>query len=421
MGDEAARIVNDVRRVGLLILAAAQSVKKPLDRARIAPLHRRVCHACDGLIKVEGGAEPPEDGEHDGDQPFEPQFPGLPGEPAECSQGGQREQQSGTAENRDSREQNQTGRQRGVHAQFLECLLRENRKPHVGGDRAESDDEVNSQHHIRGVEHSDIPQLVQDEAQDEENAVPEKCVAAKPGLDQGYGDFDAHGRDEERLMDGGADAKEEHRAEQVTPLSWGVDPPEQADQHDHHPRDAEEGNAVDGDRLAPHDAAEAQQQARDDPRHHTNGALPLAREAFQIIDPFDEHAAAAGNEECHKAAGHGGGGGLAHLHTPCDVADGKQLRPEPGVNRPKWITRRVGNAGVEGSRAQFPGVFEGQLRREGQQIDDPDRGERDQERHPIDFAEKRRHSLGRLGRRGRFGGRADGLILFLVLGWFVHA
>ena len=60
LGDETARVMDEIRRVGFLVVSAAQRVEESLDRARITPLHRRVCHAGDGFIKVEGGAESPE-------------------------------------------------------------------------------------------------------------------------------------------------------------------------------------------------------------------------------------------------------------------------------------------------------------------------------------------------------------------------
>ena len=74
---------------------------------------------------------------------------------------------------------------------------------------------------------------------------------------------------------------------------------------------------------------------------------------FQFLDALDQHAAAARNHEAHQSAPHRGGERFAHFHAPRDVADRQDHRPEPAVNRPERIARRMRDAGVKRRRAQF--------------------------------------------------------------------
>ena len=162
-----------------------------------------------------------------------------------------------------------------------------------------------------------------------DDAVPEKDIATQTGLNEGDDHLNSHRRAQQRLMDGGADAEEKHRAVEVAPLVRGVNPPQETEQHHHHPGHAKEGNSIDGDRLAPHDAAEAEQRAGDNSRNHADGVFPFAGHVPQFFNSLHEHAAAARNHEGNQTAGQGGGGGFAHFHPPGDVAHGQQLCPEP--------------------------------------------------------------------------------------------
>ena len=191
-------------------------------------------------------------------------------------------------------------------------------------------------------------------------------------------------------MNGRADAEEEHRAVEVAPLVRGVDPAHEAEHDDHHPRHAEQGDAVDGHRFAPHDAAKPQHQPGNGPRHQANQILPLAGQAFQAFDAFHEHAAAAGNHERHQAASHGFCGRFAHFHAPGHIAHRQYHRPKPGVDGPERVTGRVGDAGIIRRRAQLPGILECQLGGQCEEISDPDHRKGDEQGQPVNPAEQRR-------------------------------
>jgi len=57
---EASRIMHEIDRIGLFVLASAKSVEESIYRPRITPLHRRIGHTGDGHIEVESHANHPE-------------------------------------------------------------------------------------------------------------------------------------------------------------------------------------------------------------------------------------------------------------------------------------------------------------------------------------------------------------------------
>src|SRR5438045_1477381 len=97
---------------------------------------------------------------------------------------------------------------------------------------------------------------------------------------------------------------EEQGETKITPLVGSIDPAQEAKHDDHEGGDAKAIN-LNNDRLAPHEPVETNEHAGDEPGHHANGAFPMAGHGFEFLDPFDEQAAAAGNEHAEQAGGDG--------------------------------------------------------------------------------------------------------------------
>ena len=57
---------------------------------------------------------------------------------------------------------------------------------------------------------------------------------------------------------------------------------------------------------------------------------------------------------------------LPQFHPPGHIAERHQSRPDPRINRPKRIARRMRNAGLKRPRHQLPGILQRHLRRQRQ-------------------------------------------------------
>ena len=92
---------------------------------------------------------------------------------------------------------------------------------------------------------------------------------------------------------------------------WERQEPEHAhershQQHEHtdDPRHAEQRNAVDRHRLLPHVTVEPKQGAGHETRNDADDAFPAAGDAFQLLDAFNQHAAASRNHQAQQTAAH---------------------------------------------------------------------------------------------------------------------
>ena len=81
LAEEPARLGDQVGRVGLFVLAAADRVEEALHRARVAPLHRRIGHARNRHVEVERNPQHPEPGHDQHRLPVGPQAFGPDGQP----------------------------------------------------------------------------------------------------------------------------------------------------------------------------------------------------------------------------------------------------------------------------------------------------------------------------------------------------
>ncbi len=73
-------------------------------------------------------------------------------------------------------------------------------------------------------------------------------------------------------------------------------------------------------------------------------------------------------------------------HPPGDVLEGHQHRPEPGINRPERVARRMRNARVIRGRAKLARIFQRHLRRQADEINHPDHGKGNEQREPVNAA-----------------------------------
>ena len=193
------------------------------------------------------------------------------------------------------------------------------------------------------------------------------------------------------------------------PLVRRIDPAQQAEQ-DHHERRDTKGIDLDDDRLAPHEAVVAEQHAGNKAGDHADGALPMARYRLEVFNAFHQETAPTRDQQAEQPRGQRASGGLAERHPPGDILERHQHRPKPGIEGPERIARRMRNARVIRARRQFTRVLERQLRGKGQVIADPDGGEGEQERQPINPAEEWRQVSRAFGRRRECrGGAHSGL------------
>ena len=105
--------------------------------------------------------------------------------------------------------------------------------------------------------------------------VYEEQIAAQTWLDGCDGDFDAHGAQEQCLVNGGADAIEKHREIKITLLVRGIHPTHQHQQHQNQPRHGKHGNAIDDVRLTPDETIQPHHHAHNKSRNHADGTFPF--------------------------------------------------------------------------------------------------------------------------------------------------
>ena len=67
---------------------------------------------------------------------------------------------------------------------------------------------IDDQHGGGGIEHGGVAGALGREAAGIDQDISEEHVPSEARLGEDHDDFDAHGRDEEGLMDGGADAED---------------------------------------------------------------------------------------------------------------------------------------------------------------------------------------------------------------------
>src|ERR1035441_8764235 len=136
------------------------------------------------------------------------------------------------------------------------------------------------------------------------NAIPDKKIATETRLGGSDSDFNTHCRAQQGLVNGGADAEEKHCGVKVASLVRSVNPSQETEQNYHHTNPAEGRNSIDGNRLAPHDASEAKQQAGDSSGNHTDDVFPFAGNVPQFFDSLHEHAAAPDRKSTRLNSSH---------------------------------------------------------------------------------------------------------------------
>ena len=155
LAQEPPRFSDQVGRVGLFVLAAADGMEEPFHRAGIAPLHRRIGHARNRHVEVERNPQHPEPG-HDQDRlPVGPQALGPDGQP---DAGDERTDADG---------------------------VEEEQQPRLGPDVVE--------HVVAGERQHQVVRQVNDE-------VAQEGVPAQPRIAGGQGHLDAQRGDDQALM-----------------------------------------------------------------------------------------------------------------------------------------------------------------------------------------------------------------------------
>ena len=306
---------DDVRRVDLLILPARQRVEEALHRARIAPFHRRIGHARDGLVKIK-------------------RRPGY------------------------------VSKMMNKHAfHSVRQPHGADRQPDARDQRRDADHVENALHHGRRKRRTAPAPASQPRVLSRNKSRPNL------GLREGNADLHAHQRHDQRLVNGRANPQTIKRAIQIPPLVRRINPPHHAQQHQNQPRHPELRNAVDGHRLLPHRIVQRHQQARRHPAHQRksrfshfptmpfNSSMPsinmlLPRDTINAISEQPSPIAAA----CPNSTRH------------ATFPNGTSSRPQPRINRPKWIPRRMRNAGPERPRHQFPRILQRHLRRQRRKV-----------------------------------------------------
>ena len=360
---KAAGIFHDIGRIGLLVLPAAQGVEKSFDRAWIAPLHGGNRHAGDGHVEVKGHARA-EKHEHDAD---------------------------------------------GQPIPDVQQITGPKGKPYASDQRADADEVEDHEHGRVGNLNQQMPAGGEPEGhvQQIDHKIGQEGVAPESWITYRQSDLNRQSHGQQALVNRNANTEEKDSYVSVAQLMRSVEPAQQANQHEHHPGKAENRNAVDDHRFAPDKPVQAHQNTSGKTGHDTDGTLPLAGHVLELLDPLNEQAAAARNQEGEQPARQRASRSLADGDAPSHVAEGQQHGPKPGIYRPDRVAGRMGDAGIKRGGHQLTRVFKGQLRGDGQKINDPNRGESEQECEPVDSAEERRNR--------RLRDRRDWLLLGTVL------
>src|SRR5207249_6817501 len=92
---------------------------------------------------------------------------------------------------------------------------------------------------------------------------------------------------------------------------------------------------------------------------------------------------ARGDDQGDHAAGKRFRNSIAHFGSPGDVAYWEEVRPQPTVKCPDWVSRWVWNPAVIRSRHQFTGILQGNFRGKRQYIQQTHHAGRAEKRQPI--------------------------------------
>ena len=153
--------------------------------------------------------------------------------------------------------------------------------------------------------------------------------------------------------------------------------------------------------MAPHESVETDQHARDIAGQHAQRVFPAPVDVPEFLDPFEDHAAAAGGNQRDQAAGQRAGHSRRQRHPPGNVGNRHQDREQPGKEGPNGIARGMRHAGIKRADRQFAGVLQGQIRSQRQKIPDENKQRGDAKRKPVNQAEQ--------GRDDGFGERGNRL------------
>src|SRR5207247_522945 len=80
LGQEDARMADDVAGISLFILASGEGVNEAFDCAGITPFHGRIGHAGERHVEIKRSAQDPAPAADKNDEPFPAQLPGINGE-----------------------------------------------------------------------------------------------------------------------------------------------------------------------------------------------------------------------------------------------------------------------------------------------------------------------------------------------------
>ena len=361
------------RGMDALVLASREGVEEAGDRAGVTPVKRRIRHARQRHVKIEGCSERPNPS---ADQRRHPFFAHLGGSFDQVNHqrhaGEADEVEHGESEHfqidavglikqvdevgdgsEDNQEVGQAADERKVPGQFDGALLGLDQEHHPDDARGDANQIVNDEERVVIAQDGDQPHAPPDQTSEVDEGVPKEEVPAQLGLPRQNGHLQAHGHDEERLVVVKGDAKPEEGEVEIASLVRCVNPAQEADQHAHEGKHAQCVNLHDNG-LAPHKAVEAHEHSRHKTRHHAERAFRAALEVLQIGNAFDHHAAAPGDEQSDQTAAQRPRDRRGKANAKSNVGHRDEHGKKPRVDRPHRVAGRVGHSGVHRGDGELP-------------------------------------------------------------------
>ena len=165
-------------------------------------------------------------------------------------------------------------------------------QPDPGFDRENPDDDEDHEERAVVFESGQFAVGFQDHADQENDAVAQEQIPSQLGLRRRDGDLDTHCRDDQSLVVGETDSEQKQRPVEVALLVRRINPAQQTTEHAYKREQAEWIN-LDDDGLAPHESVESDQHPRHVAGQHAQRVFPAPVDTFELLDPFEDHAAAA--------------------------------------------------------------------------------------------------------------------------------
>ena len=231
---------------------------------------------------------------------------------------------------------------------ILILLHRHHCHPCPRRNRARADDDINREERLVVLKSREHAVRLRHQARQENYAVAQKQIPTQSRLRRRDGDLDAHRRDNQCHVIGEADSEQKHRPVEITHLVRRINPSQQTSKHAHERKQAE-GINLHNHRLTPHEAVKSDQHSRHITGQHAQGVFVATINGFELLDPFEDHAAATRGNQRNQPARQGASHRGSQRHAPGDVRDRRQHGEQPGKQRPNGVAGRMRHAGVKGA------------------------------------------------------------------------